>query len=533
MKHNFLTIAIIGTMATALLVSCSKELNRQPPNTVTASQAFSTDTGAKQALAQVYSSFALTSPTGPSNTDLVGIDAGTSDFVRLLWDASELSTDEAVCAWNDPGVPDFHNMAWTSGNVILQGLYTRIMYQVTVANAFIKNAEAVQKSFSGQDAKDIGYYIAEARFIRALDYWEMLDLYGTAPFVTETSPIGVGSFLPPQASTARLYAYVQSELLSLDSASAMVPAHQNEYGRADQACVWALLARLYLNSGTYLGASSADYTDAITYSSKVIGAGYKLHPVYHQLFMADNNTNNPEIIFPIVYNGVSTETYGGTTFIINGAVGGSMSPTAFGVPGGGWAGNRVTSSLANLFPDLTGATDQRSLFWTNGQSETINSISTFTDGLAVTKWSNLNSDSTTPAGASTYCNTNFPMFRLAEQYLIYAEAVLRGGSGGSQGQAVAYVDSLRSRAAPGNTSYQPTSITLQDILNERGRELYWECFRRTDLIRYGLFTSQSYVWPWKGGIPGGTGVASYLNLFPLPSSDLSANSNLVQNPGYN
>ena len=121
MKHNFLTIAIIGTMATALLVSCSKELNRQPPNTVTASQAFSTDTGAKQALAQVYSSFALTSPTGPSNTDLVGIDAGTSDFVRLLWDASELSTDEAVCAWNDPGVPDFHNMAWTSGNTILQG----------------------------------------------------------------------------------------------------------------------------------------------------------------------------------------------------------------------------------------------------------------------------------------------------------------------------------------------------------------------------------------------------------------------------
>jgi starch-binding outer membrane protein, SusD/RagB family len=532
MKHNFLTIAIVGTIAAASLVSCSKNLNRQPPNTVTASEAFSTDTGAAQALAQVYSSFALTSPTGPGNTDLVGIDAGTSDFVRLLWDATELPTDEAVCAWNDPGVPDFHNMDWTSGNVILQGLYTRIMYQVTVANAFIKNSKAVQKSFSGQSATDLGYYIAEARFIRAFDYWEMLDLYGTAPFVTETSPIGVGSFIPPQASAANLYAYVQSELLSLDSANSLVAPRQNAYGRADQACAWALLARLYLNSGTYLGASSADYNDAITYSTKVINAGYTLHPVYKDLFMADNNTNNPEIIFPIVYNGVSTQTYGGTTFVINGAVGGSMSPTAFGVPGGGWAGNRVTSSLPNLFPDLTGTADKRSMFYTSGQSETINSISTFTDGLAVTKWSNLNSDGSTPAGASVFCNTNFPLFRLAEQYLIYAEAVLRGGSGGSQTQALSYVNALRDRASNSTKSYELSSIALQDILNERARELYWECFRRTDLIRYGLFTSSGYLWPWKGGVASGTGVSSFYSLYPLPSSDLSANSNLVQNPGY-
>jgi hypothetical protein len=532
MKHNFLTIAIVGTAAAASLVSCTKNLNRQPPNTVTAGQVFSTDTGAKEALAQVYSSFALTSPTGPSNTDLVGIDAGTSDFVRLLWDASELSTDEAVCAWNDPGVPDLHNMAWTSGDVILQGLYTRIMYQVTVANAFIKNAKAAQGKFTGQGATDLGYYIAEARFIRAFDYWEMMDLYGTAPFVTETSPIGVGSFLPPAISTANLYAYIKSELLSLDSANSMVAARQNEYGRADQACVWALLARMYLNSGTYLGAGSADYTDAITYSGKVINAGYTLATTYANLFQSDNSTNNTEIIFPIVYSGVSTQTYGGTTFIINGAVGGSMSPAAFGVPGGGWAGNRATSNLPNLFPDLTGTIDSRSLFYTSGQNETINSISTFTDGLAVRKWTNLTSTGQTPAGASTFCNTSFPVFRLAEQYLIYSEAVLRGGSGGSQAQAVLYYNYLRQRAY-GNVGGNVASIALQDILNERGRELYWECFRRTDLIRFGQFTSQSYLWPWKGGVASGTGVPSYLTLFPLPSSDLSANSNLAQNPGYN
>jgi len=69
-------------------------------------------------------------------------------------------------------------------------------------------------------------------------------------------------------------------------------------------------------------------------------------------------------------------------------------------------------------------------------------------------------------------------------------------------------------------------------LDERARELFWEGFRRTDLIRYGLFTSSSYLWPWKGGVAAGTGVADYRNLFPLPESDLSANPNLKQNPGY-
>src|SRR5579863_1348279 len=239
MKRNIFQIAIGMMLAAGTLASCAKKLDRQPPNAITAAQVFATDTGAKQALAQVYAAYALTGSNGSGSTNLVGIDAGTSDFVRLLWDASELSTDEAVCAWNDPGVPDLHNMAWTSGNVILQGLYTRIMYQVTVANAFIKNANAVKGNFSGQDATSLGNYIAEARFLRAFDYWEMLDLYGTAPFVTEVSPIGVGSYLPPQASSANLYTYIESELKSLDSAKTMVAARQNQYGRADQACVWA------------------------------------------------------------------------------------------------------------------------------------------------------------------------------------------------------------------------------------------------------------------------------------------------------
>ena len=533
MKHNILTIAVAIVLAAGTLVSCSNKLNREPPNTVTAAEAFSTPAGAKEALAQVYAAYALSSSTGPGNTDLAGIDAGTSDFVRLLWDVTELSTDEAVCAWNDPGVPDLHNMSWTSGNTILLGLYFRIMYQVTVANAFITQADAAKANFKGQDATNLAYYVAEARFIRAFDYWEMLDLFGRAPLVTEKSPLGVGTFLPPQASGQALFSFVESELLSLDSANAMVPARTNEYARADQACVWALLARMYLNADVYLGAGNDHYTQAITWSGKVIGAGYTLVPKYQDLFLADNNTPaNTEQILSIAYNGVSTQNYGGTTFIINGAIGGSMNPATYGVPSGGWAGNRTTANIPNLFPDLTGTVDKRSLFYTSGQTEAIASIATFTDGLAVVKFQNVTSTGQIPAGASTFANTSFPLFRLAEQYLIYSEAVLRGGSGGSQTQALAYYNMLRDRASGSNPSYEATSIAVSDILNERGRELYWECFRRTDLIRFGLFTSQSYLWAWKGGISTGTGVPSYYNVFPLPAQDLSANSNLTQNPGY-
>jgi hypothetical protein len=518
------------TLAVAMLASCNKDLNRNPSNTATAADVYSTRAGYKEALAKVYGAFALTSSTGSGNSDLGGIDAGTSDFIRLLWDAQELSTDEAVCAWNDPGVPDFHNLNWTSGNVILDGLYSRCLYQITVANSFISNAsEAAIAKFSAGDQDSIRYYRSEARFLRAYQYWTLMDLFGNPPFTTDKSPIGT-AFIPPQISRPQLFNYIASELLSLDSANAMVTARQNEYARADQACVWALLARMYLNAEVYLGSGNGRYDSAIIYSGKVINAGYTLDSTYQHLFLADNNVNNNEQILSIAYDGNNTQNYGGTTFIINGAIGGSMVPAKYGVPGGGWGGNRVTASIPGLFPDVTGTADKRSLFYTSGQTLTIGSIATFTDGLAVTKFQNINSDGTTPANASVYASTDFPLFRLPEMYLIYAESVLRGGNG-SQSLALTYYNALRFRAYKGHGG-DATSIALPDILNERARELYWECQRRTDLIRYGLFTTGSYLWPWKGGVASGTNVSADYNLFPIPSVDLSANPNLIQNKGY-
>ena len=196
----------------------------------------------------------------------------------------------------------------------------------------------------------------------------------------------------------------------------------------------------------------------------------------------------------------------------------------------GWGGIRTTSALVSKFADVSGNTDKRAQFQVPGQTLAINNISEFRDGYSIRKWRNVTS-SGAPGSNVTWVDVDFPMFRLAEAYLIYAEAVLRGGSGGSQSQALTYFNALRQRAY-GNTSGNATAINLQDVLDERARELHWEGKRRTDLIRYGQFTTATYLWPWKGGVPNGRAVESFRNLFPIPAAELNVNSNLIQNEGY-
>jgi hypothetical protein len=210
-----------------------------------------------------------------------------------------------------------------------------------------------------------------------------------------------------------------------------------------------------------------------------------------------------------------------------------MSPAAFGV-GGGWGGIRTTKALVNKFADNTGATDKRAMFWSAGQKLEINDIGQFTDGWAITKYSNLTSTgAAAPHAHPDFVDTDYPVFRLADVYLMYAEAVLRGGTSGNTTTALGYVNALRQRAY-GNATGNITAgqLTLDFILDERARELYWEGHRRTDLIRYGKFTTAAYLWPWKGKVAEGTATESYRDLFPIPSNDLGANPTLEQNPGY-
>lgn len=530
MKKNLTKYLSITLLIASVLVSCQKDLNRLPTNAITSDQAFATPQGYKDALAKVYAAFALTGSGGPGSSDLGGIDAGTSDFVRLYWSAQEWPTEEAVCAWNDTDVPDFHNMSWAANNSLLNGLYNRCIYQIRVASSFIAEStddKLSSRNITGTDLTNIKYYRAEARFLRAYQYYILMDLFGNPPFIDENTP--TGKYFPPQMARAKVFAYIESELKAIDGL--MVTPKQNEYGRADQAADWALLARMYLNAEVYLGAVNTKYTEAVTYASKVINSGYTLAPKYRNLFLADNNLNNPETILSVNYDGVNSQNYGGTTFIINAAINGAMGPAAYGVPNGGWGGNRSTKILPQLFADQSGNTDTRAIFY--GTKADIDDVGTFTDGLAVVKFKNITSTGVTPTSSNgTFCSTDFPLFRLAEMYLVYAEASLRGGSGGSAATALQYINLLRTRAYSGSTAGNLSAITLADVLNERGRELYWEGFRRTDLIRYGMFTSSTYLWPWKGGLKGGKGVDAYRNLYPIPSSDITNNPNLTQNTGY-
>ncbi|WP_259067482.1 RagB/SusD family nutrient uptake outer membrane protein [Mucilaginibacter sp. X4EP1] len=547
MKRNLTKIVVVAGLLAVSITSCKKKLILSPNDAVTSQQVFSTANGYTQAMAKVYGSFALTGNEGPSGQgDIAGIDEGTSDFFRLFWNVQELTTDEAVITYGDPGVQDLHNMVWSETNAISQGLYYRSLYQITLCNNFLQQstpALLASRGITGNDATKITYYAAEARFLRAYQYWVLMDVFGNPPFVTDATKIG--SIIPKQISRADLYAYIVGELKAIDPL--MVKPNQNEYGRADEAAVWALLARVYLNAQVYTG--TADYTDAITYSEKVINAGYGLIPDFTQLMLADDNLNSiagggstGEFIFTINYDGTKTQGYGGSQYLTHAPVGGSMPPAKFGISSG-YQGSRTTSNIINLFPapattDTTnfpnnGNADKRAEFWYPGQSLDITSVTTFSSGIGVNKFRNVTRTGA-PGSDPTFCDVDLPLFRLPEMYLIYAEAVLRGGTGGDATTSLGYINKLRTRAYGGSAAGNITAsdLTTQFILDERARELFWEGFRRTDLIRYGLFTSGSYLWPFKGGVANGTSVPDYRNLFPLPQSDLSANPNLIQNKGY-
>lgn len=529
MRNNlFKLLGITATLA-LFLASCTKDLDRQPKYGNTAASLYVNLAGYKSVLAKTYAGLTLTGNSGPDGQgDIAGIDEGFSSYIRQYWSAQELSTDEAVIGWNDATIKDFHNLSWSSADVFIRALYSRIYFQITLCNEFIRESapgKLSERGISGADATEIGYMNAEARFLRALSYYHALDLFGNVPFVTEAD--NVGAFLPNQTTRAQLFTYIENELKDIETK--LKDARSNEYGRADKAAAWALLSRLYLNAEVYAG--TPRYTDCITYCNKITAVtGYTLASNYRNLFLADNNTTGAsEFIFAVNFDGNRARTWGGTTFLVHAPIGGSMSAAAHGVDFG-WGGIRTTKQFVAKFADPVN--DKRANFYTSGQNLEINDISSFTDGYAMIKFRNVTS---TGANGSnpTWVDTDFPFFRLAEIYLNYAEAVLRGGTGGSTATALTYINNLRQRAygnATGNIL--ASQLTVPFIIDERARELYWEGVRRTDLIRYGQFTEATYLWAWKGGTKDGQAVSNNRKLYPIPSADLVANPNLVQNPGY-
>lgn len=520
MKILNIRISTISLLALVLVSSCIGELDPVSlgSNSKTADNVYQTTDDYRAGLAKLYASFVLAGQVSAgSEADLDNLDVGFGVYLRAYWNLQELPTDEAVYTWAEGGnMYPLHWQTWTASNPFVSSLYTRIMLTVAFSNEFIRAS-------AGSTDAEVKRFHAEARFLRALAYYHALDLFGYPPFVTETDPVGV--FYPRQTNPTELFNYIESELKAIEEE---LGAPRFQYGRADKGALWMLQAKLYLNAQTYIQASK--YTECITALNKLFSSNaYTLAPNYLANFRADNNTS-PEIIFPLNHDAANSQTYGGMTYIIQGQIGGSMSPADFGVSGA-WSQNRVTPDFVSKFNDPSGNTDIRAQFHTEGQKLEIDDVGVFTDGYAVKKFKNLTlAGGSAPSGGNpTFVDTDFPMFRLADAYLMYAEAVLRGGAGGSVSDALNYVNQLRVRAYGDNTgNITNTDLDLSFILDERARELYWECHRRTDLVRYGLLTGGDYLWAWKGNVKEGTITATYRNLFPIPTTDLATNPNLTQ-----
>jgi hypothetical protein len=352
MKLNKLSIiAMIALWFAA--TGCFKDLDTEPldPDEVTSANVYDDPAAYRQVLAKLYAGYAVSGQQGPAGqSDISGIDEGFGQYLRGYWYHQELTTDEALVGWNDQTIRDFHGQSWTALDGFVYAFYSRIFYQVALVNEFLRETTDAKLNERGVDEplrSEIKRFRAEARFLRALSYWHGLDLFRNTPFATENQQ--VGTFLPIQTNANDLFVYIENELKAIEAD--LADARTNEYARADKACAWMLLAKLYLNAEVYIGQNR--YQDCLDQCDKILAAGYELDDEYQHVFMADNHTS-PEVIFPIAYDGINTRTFGGTTYIIRAGIGGSMDPLDSGQDGG-WGGNRTTKEFVAKFPaDLTG-----------------------------------------------------------------------------------------------------------------------------------------------------------------------------------
>jgi hypothetical protein len=355
-----------------------------------------------------------------------------------------------------------------------------------------------------------------------------MDLFGQANFTTENDAI---NDQPLAYNRQQLFDFVESELIAIEPN--LAEPMSIEHGRASKGVAWMILAKMYLNAEVYIG--QPKYTECLDYSKKIIGGGYTLANNYLHNFMADNDTNSAvnEIIFPLISDGTYTQNYGPTTVMINGSVGSiETNGAALGVGAGGWGGAlRLRKEFVALFDASIFNNDTRNTIISGTRNIEITDISDQDQGFILEKYSNATSNGSFGVD-QTFVDTDFPLFRLADVYLMYAEAHLRGGSGANPADLTSYINALRTRANNPQNNLSITDVTLDFIIDERARELHWEAHRRQDLIRFGRFTGGSYNWAWKGNGTNGISLSSNLKLYPIPAASLASNPNLTQNEGY-
>ena len=463
-------------------------------------------------------------------------DAGKSTLVRNIYNFNELPTDESICWWSDGGIVEIGYNQWEPGHASLKFLYYRIMSNITFCNKYLKEVDESERATQA----------AEVRFLRAYHYYLLMDFFGDPPFIDENN---LGSSENPQQAHAmngetitdrkemlaqgrkNLYEWIMDELDDCeDDLIAAKPNSDSEtdYGRVDKAAVWFLKSRLLLNSNIYLGLGDNDATyqtnllEVVTLSDQIAAAGYGLctksagnYHGYDLLFMGDNGSNGAqtEAILPLLQDGKTTNIachWNANLRTVTGQTAGTTGNT--------WAGMRCRPAFVNKLyyaADTEGKTaaeireasqDDRALFC--GLEEKVEDDGTVTytprssslgkntefAGVAAVKWNNNYSTGANPHDAY-YVDTDFMLFRYGETLLNKAEALLRLGQ---TAEALTAVNELRARA---NTSPMET-LTMDNMLDERAREMYLEGMRRVDLIRFHQFGGQqaTYKWEYKGGV---------------------------------
>lgn len=551
MKYRFLKYlapaVFFAVIAWGGLTSCVNELDQGITD-----QQTDTNLDVNKLLAKIYANLTMTGTSGPhGNADMSQFDEGNSSFYRRIFEANELGSDICIWSWQDnTGIPELTNLSWNSSHGYNELTYYRMMYNITLCNFYLDETEGDSDAQTLQNR-------AEVRFMRALYYYYYMDLYGKAPFKTHYND----EELPVEKSRIEVFDYVVSELKSVIGEENVVPGEvlldnansDKNYGRADKVAAELLLARTYLNAEVYTG--SAKWEEARDYAKMVMDSSYGLctnpkngFSAYEQLFMGDNGENpeaRKEIIFPIRCDGLTSRSWGGTMYTI-------ASTQGLGTPDRGlsktpWTANRAKQALVlKFFNDesaipysndvadvIAAARDDRAMFYSGNDPETGKSqrtfsteeLTSFESGLGIMKWSNLRSDKSAPSN-NEYPDGDVPFMRTAEAYLTYAEANFR--LGGDNSATLNAINTLRSRA----NATPLTELSDMTILDEWCREFYFEGRRRIDLVRFGVFTSGSYLWDWKGGVYAGTGVSSIYNIYPIPANELAANHNMHQNPGY-
>lgn len=487
-----------------------------------------------------YANIALAGNGGANgDCDVDGLDGGTTGFVRQMFNANELTTDEAICGWGDEGIAGFCYNTYDASHPMLRGYYARLTTGITYCNQYLATCGDYDKTMT-----------AEVRFVRALHYLFLMDAFGNVPFATEPNT------KPVQYTRQQMYDFIESELLAIEPDLSDAKAKNSSdpnYGRVDKAADWLLLSRLYLNAEVYTG--TAQWQKAADYAKKVMDSPYKLNTsdtngwsAYQMLFMGDNGETaaSTEAVFPILQDGLTTTSWGTTLFLSAGSFKADMfanpnDPTAVnGVSGQAWGGNRARPDLvAKFFPNgdapnvesynmTKAAGDDRAILWGKGRTLDNTDVTDFTNGFSVAKFVNFKTDGSAGHDA-TFMDADFFLLRSAEAYLNYAEATARLNGNTTTAEGTAAINALRSRAHAATRN----AYSLSDICDEWSREFYFEGRRRTDLIRFNRYGGNvNYNWQWKGGTMKGRNFEAYRNVFAIPTSDLTSNDNLKQNDGY-